>query len=312
MLLRGSLNKAIKQSNLGLNASLDLTSTKDLAYNLGNNILKANPYLKLKANGFNLDLGVNIVQEFGTQSRLNIFPAVSAELPVIKGYATIFAGVNGDVLKTTLKELAFENQHLGKNVAIKNSLEKMNVYGGVKGNASAEFGYKVMAWYKTIDDLQLFVNSPALINRFDVIYDNGQSKILGLEGEINVKASEFLNLNAKAQFFDYTLATEKEAWFKPNLRLMSNARFQINRKVIIDAELLYQDEVYARVNGTAGTFNSRSLNGFIDLSAGAEYKVNQKFGVYLRANNLTGQSYQRFLFYPRLGMNVLGGINYAF
>ncbi len=312
VLLRGSLNKAIKQSNLGLNASLDLTSTKDLAYNLGNNILKANPYLKLKANGFNLDLGVNIVQEFGTQSRLNIFPAVSAELPVIKGYATIFAGVNGDVLKTTLKELAFENQHLGKNVAIKNSLEKMNVYGGVKGNASAEFGYKVMAWYKTIDDLQLFVNSPALINRFDVIYDNGQSKILGLEGEINVKASEFLNLNAKAQFFDYTLATEKEAWFKPNLRLMSNARFQINRKVIIDAELLYQDEVYARVNGTAGTFNSRSLNGFIDLSAGAEYKVNQKFGVYLRANNLTGQSYQRFLFYPRLGMNVLGGINYAF
>jgi hypothetical protein len=312
VLLRGSVNKAVKQSNLGLNASLDLTSTKDLAYKLGNNILRANPYIKLQASGFNLDLGVNIVQEFGTQSRLNIFPAVSAELPVIKGYATIFAGVNGDVLKTTLRELAFENPYLGKNVAIKNSLEKMNVYGGVKGNASAEFGYKVMAWYKTMEDLQLFVNSPALINRFEAIYDNGQSKILGLEAEINVKASEFLNLNAKAQFFDYTLATEKEAWFKPNLRLMSNARFQINRKVIIDAELLFQDEVYAKLNGPAGTFTSKSVSGFIDLSAGAEYKVNEKFGIYIRVNNLTGQSYQRFLYYPKLGMNVLGGINYGF
>ncbi|MDO8992925.1 MAG: TonB-dependent receptor, partial [Daejeonella sp.] len=97
------------------------------------------------------------------------------------------------------------------------------------------------------------------------------------------------------------------------LRLISNARFQINRKVIIDAEVLIQEEIYGRVNGTApGTFTSKSINGFIDLSAGAEYKVNEKFGVYIRANNLTGQSYQRFMYYPKLGMNVLGGINYAF
>lgn len=312
VLLRGSLNKEVKQSNIGVNASIDLTSTKDQSYQIGNNILRANPYLKLKAKGFNLDLGVNIVQEFGTQTRLNIFPAVSAELPIILGYATIFAGVNGDVLKTTLRDLAFENPYLNKNIAIKNSLEKMNIYGGLKGNASAEFGYKIMAWYKTVDDLQLFVNSQALTNRFETVYDNGQSNILGFEGEINIKASEFLNLNGKAQLLNYTLASEKEAWFKPSFRLMSNAKFQINRKVIIDGEVLFQDNVYARVNGTPGTFNSRSIDGFIDLSAGAEYKVNSKIGVYIRANNLIGQQYQRFLYYPRLGMNVLGGVNYAF
>jgi len=312
VLLRGSLNKEVKQSNIGVNASIDLTSTKDQSYQIGNNILRANPYLKLKAKGFNLDLGVNIVQEFGTQTRLNIFPAVSAELPIILGYATIFAGVNGDVLKTNLRDLAFENPYLNKNIAIKNSLEKMNIYGGLKGNASAEFGYKIMAWYKTVDDLQLFVNSQALTNRFETVYDNGQSNILGFEGEINIKASDFLNLNGKAQLLNYTLASEKEAWFKPSFRLMSNAKFQINKKVIVDTEVLFQDNVYARVNGTPGTFNSRNIDGFIDLSAGAEYKVNSKIGVYIRANNLIGQQYQRFLYYPRLGMNVLGGVNFAF
>jgi outer membrane cobalamin receptor len=312
LLLRGSLNKEVKQTNFGVNTSIDLTSTKDQSYQFSNNILRANPYIKLKAKGFNLDLGANIVQEFGTQSRLNIFPAVFAELPIILGYATIFAGVNGDVLKTNLRDLAFENPYLNKNIAIKNSLEKMNIYGGVKGNASAEFGYKIMAWYKTIDDLQLFVNSQTLTNRFETVYDNGESNILGLEGEINVKASEFLNLNGKAQLLNYTLASEKEAWFKPSLRLMSNAKFQINKKVIVDAEVLFQDNVYARVNGTPGTFASKSIDGFIDLSAGAEYKVNSKIGVYIRANNLLGQQYQRFLYYPRLGMNVLGGVNYAF
>lgn len=311
-LLQGSLNKVTKKAKLGVIATADLTSTKDQAYKIGNHILRTNPFIKLGSKGFNLDLGLNVVQEFGTRSRLSLFPAVSAELPIIKGYANLFAGVNGDVLKTNLRDLAFENPFLNDNLAIKNSVEKMNVFGGVKGNVSAEFGYKVMAWYKTIEDLQLFVNSPALINRFETIYDNGQSQILGLEGEMNIKASDFLNLTGKAQVFNYTLATEKEAWFKPNLRLISNARFQINRKVIIDSELLFQDQVAARLNGSQGIFNSKIIDGFIDLSAGTEYKVNTKFGVYLRVNNLFGQSYQRYLYYPRLGRNIMGGINYAF
>ena len=311
-LISGSVNKEINLLNFGLNASADLTSTKDLAYKIGNNLLRANPYVRFQSSGFELNLGVNIVQEFGTKGRLNIFPAVSAEFPVVTGYAILFGGVNGDVLKTSLKDLASENPFMSKNIAIQNTVEKMNVFAGVKGNAGAGFGYKIMAYYKTIDNLQLFVNNPSLINRFDAIYDNGNSKIFGLEGEMNVKASDVLNISGKAQIFNYDLATEKEAWFKPTLRLISNARAKINQKLFLDAELLFQGESFARLNGTAGSYTSRTLKGFLDLSAGAEYKINNKTGVYLRANNLTGQSYQKYLFYPKMGLTVLGGINYSF
>ena len=311
-LISGSVSKEINLLNFGLNASADLTSTKDLAYKIGNNLLRANPYVRFQSSGFELNLGVNIVQEFGTKGRLNIFPAVSAEFPVVTGYAILFGGVNGDVLKTSLKDLASENPFMSKNIAIQNTVEKMNVFAGVKGNAGAGFGYKIMAYYKTIDNLQLFVNNPSLINRFDAIYDNGNSKIFGLEGEMNVKASDVLNISGKAQIFNYDLATEKEAWFKPTLRLISNARAKINQKLFLDAELLFQGESFARLNGTAGSYTSRTLKGFLDLSAGAEYKINNKTGVYLRANNLTGQSYQKYLFYPKMGLTVLGGINYSF
>lgn len=311
-LISGSINKEIKLLNFGLNASADLTSTKDLSYKVGNNLLRANPYVRFQSSGFELNLGVNIVQEFGTKGRLNIFPAVSAEFPVVPGYAILFGGINGDVLKTSLKDLASENPFISKNIAIQNSVEKMNLYAGVKGNAGAGFGYKIMGYYKTIDNLQLFVNNPSLINRFDAIYDNGNSKIFGLEGEMNVKASDVFNISGKAQIFNYDLSTEREAWFKPTLRLISNARAQLNQKLFLDAELLFQGESYARLNGTAGSYTSRTLKGFLDMSAGAEYKINNKTGVYLRANNLTGQSYQRYLFYPKLGLTVLGGINYSF
>lgn len=314
IVLGGYFNKEFNLFNFGLNASADFTSTKDLDYNISNNILRANPYVKFKGNGFLLNLGLNIVQEFGDKSRLNVLPAVSAEIPVATDYAILFAGASGDVLKTSLKDLMSENPYLNKNIAVKNSVEKMNIYGGVKGNAGAEFGYKVMAYYKTVDELMLFVNNPLEYNRFDAIYDNGKSNIFGLEGEISVKASDIININGKAQVFNYDLASEKEAWFKPTLRLVSNARAQLSQKLSLDAELLFQGETFAKtVNFTPlPEEHILKINSFVDLSAGAEYKVNNKIGVYLRANNLFGTSYQQYLYYSKLGLNMFGGFNYSF
>ena len=312
VLLRGSFNKEISLFNVGLNTSADFTSTKDATYNLGNNILRANPYLNFKGKGYDLILGANIVQEFGANSRLNIFPSVSAELPVVPEYAVVFAGLNGDVLKTSIRDLALENPFLNKNLAIKNSLERINVQAGVKGNVGAEFGYNIMGFYKNIDNMQLMVNNQSIVNRFDVIYDNGTSTVFGLEGELNVKASDVFSIGGKAQLFKYDLANQTHAWFKPTLRLISNARAQVNQKLFLDAELLFQGETNARVNAIGGGFSSSTLKGFIDLSAGAEYKVHNKIGVYLRANNLTGQSYQRYLYYPKMGLTLLGGANYSF
>lgn len=312
VLLGGHINKAVSNFNFGANASVDFTSTKDLAYKIGNNILRANPYVKFQSNGFTLNIGANIVQEFGETGRLNIFPAVSAEFPLAASYAILFAGLNGDILKTSLKDLASDNPYLNQNLSIRNSVEKMNLYAGLKGNAGSELGYKVMAFYKTVEDMQLFVNNLQQFKRFDVVYDNGTSNIFGLDGEISVKASGILNITGKAQIFNYEMASEKEAWFKPSFRLISNARAQMNQKLFLDAELLFQGSTYGRVNSPVDGFDRYQLEGFLDLGAGAEYRVNNKIGVYLRANNLLGQYYQQYLHYPKLGLNVFGGLNYSF
>jgi hypothetical protein len=312
VVLNGFLNRDLNSFNIGLNASADLTSTKDVSYKIINNLIKVNPYLNFKGDNYNLKLGANIVQELGTNTRLNLFPSVSAEFAVLPGYANIFAKVNGDVLKTSIREIALENPFLNENLGIKNSLERMNVEAGVNGNVGAAFGYKIMASYKKIDNMLLLVNNPTKINRFDAIYDQGKSTVLGLEGEINVKASDVFEINGKAQIFNYNLASESEAWFKPSLRLISNAKAQVNQKLFINAEVLFQGETSAKVSSGSVGFKASTLKSFIDLSGGAEYKVNQKIGVYLRANNLFGQSYQRYLFYPNMGTTILGGVNYSF
>ena len=313
-IISGSVNKSMNQFIAGLNASADFTAVKDAAYNMGNSILRANPYVKLQVKDFLVNVGINIVQEFGDRNRTNIFPAISAEIPVVTDYAILFGGVSGDVLKTSLRDLAMENPYLSKNIKVQNSLEKMNVYAGLKGNAGAGLGYKVMAFYKTVDDLLLFANDPLKVNRFDVIYDNGISNIFGFEGQASVKASDILNLTGKAQIYNYELANQKEAWFKPSLRVTSNARAQINQKLSIDGELFFQGETFARTMSASlpSMEQAVKIKSFMDISAGAGYQVNKKIGVFLRANNLLGNSYQKYLYYTRLGLNIFGGLNYSF
>jgi hypothetical protein len=313
LILGGSVNKAMNLFNIGLNASADFTAVKDDAYKMGNSILRANPYVRLQGKGFLLNIGANIVQEFGDKSRINVFPAVSAEIPVVTDYAILFGGVDGDVLKTSLRDLSMENPYLSKNILINNSVEKMNIYAGIKGNAGAGFGYKVMGFYKTVDDLLLFVNNSTAINRFDAVYDSGNSQIFGLNGQVNVKASEVLSLTGKADIYNYELENEKEAWFKPTLRLTSNARFDLNEKVILDGELLFQGETSARTPGPASApVTVVKIKSFMDVSAGAEYRINNQFGVFLRANNLLGKAYQKYLYYSKLGLTLFGGVNYSF
>ena len=316
--LSGFFNKVWKDFNVGANSSIDFTATKDSAYDISNNLIRINPYLKLQGKNYKLSLGINLVKEFGTSSRTNLFPTVIAEFPIVPGYATIFGGYTGDVLKSTLKNFATENPYLAKNIAVENAIEKSNIYGGIKGNAGAGFGFKAMVFYKTIQDMPLFTNSKSGFQQFDVIYDRGNSKTFGLEGELSVKASETLNLTGKLLMNDYSMGTEEEAWYKPNFRLYSNARLSLNKKFILDAELVLNGDS----NGLTYVPNADSslpperkiiaVNSYVDLSAGAEYQVKDKIGIFLRANNLFGNEYQRYLYYPNLGLNILGGLNYSF
>ncbi len=311
VVLSGYFNKAAANFHFGANTSVDFTSTKDPLYSIRNNIVRVNPYVKYKGDGFLLNLGLNLVQEFGGHSRLNILPAVSVEVPIAMEYATVFAGLNGDAIKTSLKDITSENLYLNNNITIRNSIEKMNIYGGIRGNAGSSVGFKAMAYYKSVDNLPLFVNNPSNISRFDIRYDHGKSTVIGFEGEINIKASDILSLTGKAQTQNYKLATEKEAWFKPAIRLISNARGQVNKKLSLDAEVIFNGETKAEI-APLPQQQIVTLKSYVDFSAGAEYKLNNKLGLYIRANNILGNTYQQYLYYPKLGLTITGGFNFSF
>lgn len=316
--LSGYFNKALNVFNFGLNASVDLTAVEGEGYELKNNIARINPYIRFKGDAYRITLGANLVSEFGTNSATNLYPAASVEFDVIPEYATLFGGVKGDVVKTSLRDLARENPYLNEGIEILNMTEKTNAYAGIKGNAGATFGYKAGISYRKIENLPLFINNALAPYKFDVIYDMGdeETSVFGFEGEINVRVSETVNLGGRININEYTLANEAQAWFLPKLRLTSNARINISEQFFITGELLFSGVTSAKTYDYANYDPSNSITqkvpSFFDLSGSAEYRVDRKFGIFVRANNLLGGSYERYLYYPRLGLNMIGGLNYSF
>lgn len=319
--LSGYLNKQVQAFNIGANVSADFTSVKDNAYSLGNHVIQLNPYIRFQGPNYKVTLGANFVTEPGDSTRTNLFPTGEVELGMIPEYVHVFGGVKGGVAKTSLRDLATENPFLAENIAIANAVERLHIYAGIKGNAGATFNYKATAIWKKIEDMPFFVNTLSAPSRFDVIYDRGEggTKVTGLEGEVNLRISETFILGGKVHIFDYNTPTESRAWYMPEVRMEANARINISEKFYVNGDLLFNGQTYARTYPFTNdmpygmpTPITVAVPAFADLSAGAEYRFTNQFGVYIRLNNMLGNAYERYLYYPRLGTNFFGGVNYSF
>lgn len=327
--LSGYLNKRLRTFNIGANVALDVNSIGGSS-NVGadakfkNSIGSINPYISLKGTNYTLTLGANIVSEFGDSTRFNVFPSAEVDFSLVPGYIHLFGGINGGVQKASFKSFSQMNPYLNRDLSYQNRLERLNFFGGIKGNAGATFGYKAKVMYKSLEGMALFVNNMDRPFQFDMIYDGtGDDKVtyLGIEGEMNVRLSELVNLGGRLNIDNYTMAAEEEAWFMPKLKLAANARFNISEKLYIDAEALFHGVSYAKVYdydangaviGGVEDYKKVSVPEFFDLSAGAEYKALSNLGIFVKANNIFNKEYQRYMYYPKLGFNVIGGVNFSF
>ncbi|KLT65763.1 TonB-dependent receptor [Pedobacter sp. BMA] len=322
--LNGYVNKRISSFNLGLAASTEFGNTKDALTSVGNNLLRLNPYIRLQVKGAKVTAGINFVQEFGAFSSTRIFPAVTADFTLIPDYLQVFGEVKGDVNRNSLKGFTDENPWLNNNILVKNTVEKLSFSAGIKGTGGPGFGYKAKLYIRQFDDMPLFVNNFTDFNKFDVIYDFGKTKLTGLEGEISVQVSDALKWTGKLNIDDWKPAQETYSWFKPGLKVSSNFVYTFNKKLTFNAGVVIQDDVKAKlylsapVNPLQYVVPNTSIEeivtvkGYVDLGIGADYKINNKFSVFAKANNLLNKNYSRYLYYQVNGFNIFGGLSYSF
>ena len=323
VVVSGFLNETVKQFYAGLGASLDLSSQKDSTYlnGINNSIVRLNPYLKFQGDNYKIDAGLNLVREFGFSHRVFIFPAAKAELQIIPKYVRLFAEVKGDVNRSSLHDFSETNPFLDENVIIKNSVDKLDIAVGLKGTIAPGVGFKATVFRNTVENMPLFVSNFPATNRFSVIYDNGNARVSGFNGELDVKISDDLDIFGRAEFRSYTMASEAEPWNLPKFNLKAGAIIHITKQLSINGTLLYRGNAYDRTNPvtviTPGgpvvtTSTLLPISSFADLSGGVEYRINSRFSIFGQVNNILNTTNQVWIYYPNYGFNVFGGVGVHF
>jgi hypothetical protein len=322
VVVSGFLNETINQFYAGLGASLDVSSQKDSMYSINNSLVRLNPYLKFQGTNYKIDAGLNLVRGFGFSTKAYIFPAAKLEFQVIPKYVRLFAEAKGDVNKTSLRDLADENPFVESNLPIKNSVDKLDLAAGLKGTLAPGVGFKATVFRNSIKDMPLLVSDfSSTVNKFTVIYDNGNSKVSGFNGELDIKVSDAVDAFGRVEFKSYTLASEAEPWNLPKFNLTAGTSLHITKQLSITGTLLLRGDTYDRTNpvvtpGPGGsvvtTYTLVHIKSFADLSGGVEYKITDRISIFGQVNNLLNTTNTVWANYPNYGFNVFGGAAFHF
>ncbi len=306
---------AVRESNLDLSISatkwindtnpLDVefqagfTSFKDTSTQNLNVVSLSPSYTVLVADRVKLKAGVRLTSQ---ENDFDVFPNFSASAVIVDGLLNAFAGVEGNVVKNTLRTLSDYNPWINTRLRVRNS-EATRYYGGVEGTFRT-ISYRAEAGYKYLDNLALYVNSRDAngIPKFDVIYDDGSQ--VYIQGTATLPLVEGLDLNANFVQRFYSMEDEEKPWHLPSLSLNAAGIYTLsNLPLQLRADLFLENGLpYRTPEGGAG-----NLNALLDLSLNAEYTITDTFGAWVRVNNLLNNKRERFYQYPTIGTNFMIG-----
>lgn len=215
--------------------------------------------------------------------------------------------------KGSYKRYASVNPYLAQPVQLLNT--RINeTYGGIKGTFLEHFFYNAKVGLVQFFNMPLFVNDygvsgqPLAGNRF-IIRNEAKLNAFQMHGEVGVVQAEDFSLTARFNWLLFNKQkTEPQAWGITPRELNATLRWQLLNGLWLKSDLFFfEGAKYLQRNGSVGTARHP-----VDLSAGLEFKITKQFNLWLQANNVFNNKYQRWNQYDVYGFNILGGIIYNF
>ena len=294
---------------LKIDAKADITSytTKNLASNIkfSNNVFQIAPSIAISSPRFSINAGIVPTWNNGVFVWL---PNVFAEAQVKEKKFLIQAGWIGRYTKNTYRNLTALNPFL-TTIPFQKNTKEIEYYGGIKATVGKHFSFNIKGGIVSFNDMPLFINDTATDNKAFNISNEKSVQSLRIHGDLSFINQDKFTLTAGLTFNGYTLLqSNAKAWNTVPMEINSSLRWRAFKQVLLKADLY----AFSGGNYLAKGNKAQSFSGGTDISAGAEFKVNNRFSAWIDINNIANQKYQRWHTYEVYGLNVLGGIRVSF
>lgn len=288
-----------------------VTQRTDGAITDNRNLFRVKPTFKYTSQLFTITAGINAVNETDKRQGINStrgFPVVDLDI-VPAGNIHFFAGVDGDINRNTLRSLLAENKWLAPEIVLANTVKSLDLYGGSKGSLGGGFSYEGKVSYARYRNFSTFNNTFPDTTKFFVLYDGGAARVLTISAQLGYVQKDKFRSTLRADVFRYVLDRLEDAWGRPQLAGTWTNSYILNKKLFVTADL----SVYQGIRNKNFVTNvAYTLKPIYDANVKIDYFLGSQVAAFVSLNNIFGQNYQRYLYYPAQGLNFLGGISYSF
>jgi outer membrane receptor protein involved in Fe transport len=333
------VHKPVNQHTVGINSFLNVRITAHHIFNLqlsgqtynrdhlsqhfSSGLFNAIPSYTYHDDLMKASAGLNIEGIYnGHGLSYNFYPSLTFNFTAYNGMLIPYLEITGGSTLNNYEKIISENPYILPGLDVSNTRTRIKSEAGVRGNFSSTFAYRLNASYTMIDSMYFFVNSTeriddrglistsvstALLNNFDVVYDNISKFSIGFE-----LSAKFRDMDALffSNYTKYSMDKEEKAWHKPAIEAGLQFRYKIKPLMfILDALYCGGSPVLLPAAYAAHTTSTKA---YVNLGLTAEYRITEKLSVFLQGKNLLNKPYQNYYLYYHPGLTVGGGLTYSF
>jgi len=313
-------DEPLNTNDILLNATYDNMSYKTES-SISRSLLKIDAGYRFKTGILRAYLGFNTAAEGDSNTNsFHFYPDLNIEADIVEKYLSVFGGITGDEEKNTFRQMAYENPFIVSTPDLRNTNDKFELFGGLKGSFSSSSSFLVRAALINYQDMFFYLMDTSDHRKFVPVYDNGITTDINLHGELGWTFSENLDLNTKVDFNSYTVSKLElngaslpieKAFERPGFEWMLTGNYNIEHKIVFGGDLFFVGQRFAT---DLSEKDIVTLKPFIDLNAHVSYAFSNipGFNVFVQMNNIFGNQYQVWENYPVRGFQVVGGAMFSF
>jgi hypothetical protein len=248
-----------------------------------------------------------------SSSEMKVFPVLDVAVHVAGNIVILYGGLDGGFKRYTFDELTAENPFCNAVPAARTSSQKMGFHAGFRGLLATNISFDLRITSAEWNAMPFYVTdtSVSLQNKFSVIYD--KVNMMRFHAELLYHQWEKFSVLAFADYDTYKMDSELYPWMRQDIKAGVNFRYNLKDKILARLNVAYVGERKAKTFGAFGATNDHYLkiNPYMELSLGLEYRYSKILSFFLSANNLTGNRYYQWNYYPSQRFSILGGLTYA-
>jgi hypothetical protein len=314
--LAGTLAKTISNIPFTLYTGINSMSNISNSNTLQRTAFIFNPRINLQDEMYYIKVGFNYTYFTDSLDNTNpnhFYPVGEAAYHVIPKALTVLAGINGSYNINTFRSINAENPFI-RNYSFKNTNNKFEMYGGIKGHIAKGLNYSLQGSIANIGNMLFYVGDSSGKQR--IIYDGGIITLTTFTADISYQVGDKWRLGLVSKLYSYSMGQLQYAYSRPNSEVKLNSTFNIGDKFLFRADVFYVGErkggTYDRKNGNKDDVYEIKLKPFVDMNIGLDYRYNKNVSVFFNFNNMAAARYMRYTNLDVYGFNAIGGLSLTF